>query len=79
MPMAHKGPEHDSVEKAAKKLISLAEAAELCGLSSAHLRRLVREGKISGTKIGRNWVTTEEAVREYLAQDRRPGPKPEGS
>ena len=75
--MAHNGPEHDSVEKAAEKLISLAEAAALCGLSSAHLRRLVREGKIAGTKIGRNWVTTEEAVAQYLAQDRRPGPKPE--
>ena len=29
-----------------------------------------------GTKIGRNWVTTEQAVQEYLARDRKPGPKP---
>ena len=69
-------PEHGSVERAAERLISLAEAAELCGLSAAHLRRLVREGNIWGKKIGRNWVTTEEAVAQYLAQDRRPGPKP---
>jgi excisionase family DNA binding protein len=75
-PMTHDGPEHDSVEEAAERLISLAEAAEVCGLSAGYLRQLVRSRLIWGKKIGRNWVTTEEAVREYLAQDRRPGPKP---
>ena len=56
-------------------LISLAEAAELSGMSQSHIRLLVRTGKISGKKIGRNWVTTEESLRNYLATDRRPGPK----
>ena len=56
-------------------LISLAEAAELSGMSQSHIRLLVRTGKISGKKIGRNWVTTEESLRTYLATDRRPGPK----
>ena len=74
--MTRDAPEHGSVEEAAGKLISLAEAAELFELSHSHLRKLVREGKIWGRQIGRYWVTTEEAVREYLAQDRRPGPKP---
>ena len=41
-PMTYDGPEHGSVEEAAERLISLAEAAEVCGLSAAHLRRLVR-------------------------------------
>jgi len=63
-------------EEVARKLISLAEASEISGLSSAHLRLLVRQGKLWGTKIGRNWVTTEETVRDYIAQERRPGPKP---
>ena len=62
-------------EEAAKKLISLAEAAEISGLSHDHLRRLVGRGVIWGVKIGRNWVTTEESVIEYLKTDRRPGPK----
>ena len=74
--MTRDAPEHGSVEEAAGKLISLAEAAELCGLSAGYLRQLVRNGVIWGKKIGRNWVTTAEAVGEYLAQDRRPGPKP---
>ena len=58
-----------------EELISLDQAAKLSGLTADHLRRLVREGDLWGKKIGRNWVTTEQAVREYLARDRRPGPK----
>ena len=58
------------------KLITLNEAAEQSGLSASHLRLLVRRGDIWGIKLGRNWVTTAQAVKEYLARDRRPGPKP---
>lgn len=68
--------ERGSPEDTAKRFISLAEAAELFGLSHSHLRKLAREGKIRAQQVGHYWVTTEEAVREYLAQDRRPGPKP---
>ena len=56
-------------------LISLKEAAEISGLSHDHLRRLAGKGDLWAKKIGRDWVTTEKAVREYLARDRRPGPK----
>lgn len=56
-------------------LLSLNEAAELCGLSASHLRLLVRRGEVWGKKLGRNWVTTEQAVRQYLTRDRKPGPK----
>jgi len=73
--MTHDGPEHGSVEDAAERLISLAEAAEVCGLSAGYLCQLVRDRVIWGKKIGCNWVTTAEAVAEYLAQDRRPGPR----
>lgn len=63
-------------DDAATQLISLAEAAEISGLSRGHLRLLAGQGKIWATKIGRDWLTTENAVREYIATDRRPGPKP---
>lgn len=56
-------------------LITLLEAAQRFGLSRSHLRRLVRDKYIWGKKIGRDWVTTEEAVQAYLDTDRRPGPK----
>lgn len=57
------------------ELIPLSKAAEISGLSQSHLSLLLRNGEMWGTKIGRNWVTTEEAVRQYIARDRRPGPK----
>lgn len=54
-------------------LISLQKAAKLSGLTAGHLRLLVRQGELWGTKMGRNWVTTEQAVREYKARARRRG------
>ena len=68
-------PSNSAGEEVAKHLISLAEAAKLSGLSAGHLRLLVSRGLLWGAKIGRNWVTTEEAVRTYLALDRHPGPR----
>ena len=59
------------------ELITLGEAAKISSLSHDHLRRLAGRGDLKAKKIGRDWVTTKRAVREYLAQDRRPGPKPE--
>lgn len=56
-------------------LISLAEAAQRYGLAHGYVRRLIRERKLWGRKIGRNWVTTDEAMKAYLATERRPGPK----
>ena len=57
------------------ELISLHEAADICGLSQAHLALMIRQKRLWGKKVGRNWVTTSQAVQEYLARDRRPGPK----
>lgn len=69
---------HDSSPKqpSLDKLISLREAAEISGLSMSYLRLLVRQGDIWGTKLGRNWVTTSEAVKEFVATERKRGPKP---
>jgi excisionase family DNA binding protein len=49
-----------------EELISLAEAAAISGLSPTHLNHLARRGFLRAWKIGRNWVTTREAVAEYL-------------
>lgn len=58
------------------ELISLSEAAELSGFTTRHLRLLATNGEIWAKKLGRNWFTTTQAVQEYLARDRKPGPKP---
>ena len=74
--MPHPADDSDLDEPSLHDLISLREAADLSGLSASHLRLLVSRGDIWGQKIGRNWVTTAQAVQEYVAQDHRPGPKP---
>lgn len=66
----------DSDQPKLDDLIPLSKAAELSGLSPSHLRLLVSSGEMWGKKLGRNWFTTSQAVREYVARDRRPGPKP---
>lgn len=68
--------EGESTKPSYDELISLKQAVELSGYSPSHLRLLVSSGEIWGTKLGRNWVTTEAAVLEYMARDIRPGPKP---
>jgi len=74
--MPHDADDSLSDQPSLNELISLREAAELSGLSAGHLRLLVSRGDLWRAKMGRNWVTTAQAVEEYLAQDRRPGPKP---
>jgi excisionase family DNA binding protein len=66
---------NDDYQPGLEELISLKKAAEVSGLSQDHLRRLAEKGQIWAKKLGRNWVTTEQAVRRYLAHERRPGPK----
>ena len=58
------------------EIISLEEASIISGFSHGHLALLIRKGELWGIKIGRNWVTTEKAVRDYQARNLRPGPKP---
>jgi len=58
------------------EVISLQEASKRSGLSASHLRLILRRGEIWGMKLSRDWLTTEQAVREYLTRERKPGPKP---
>ena len=54
-------------------LLSLEDATKICHLSQDHLRRLAEQGKLKAQKIGRNWVTTREAVEEYLKNRKSSG------
>jgi excisionase family DNA binding protein len=58
------------------KLITVTEASRSSNLTPSYIRRLLRNGEIEGEKVGEIWLTTEEALRDYLKRDRRPGPKP---
>lgn len=56
-------------------LISVEQAAELSGFTPQHVRKLLRAGLLKGSKLGHIWVTTKDAIQEYLATERRTGPK----
>ena len=71
--------DRDSEQPRVEELISLREAAERSGLSASHLRLLVRRGDIWGMKLGRNWVTTAQAVEQYVARDNHLQRKQENS
>lgn len=51
--------------------ISLKEAAQISGYSPDYIGQLIRKGKLPGKQVFSNvaWVTTEEALRSYLAKD----------
>ena len=63
-------------EESLARLISFPEAAQISGFTDGYIRKLARSGKIWARKIGRNWVTTEDAIKAYLATERRTGRKP---
>lgn len=48
------------------ELLTLAEAALNTRYSAEYLNLLVRRGHLPAKKIGRNWYTTEAAIRWYL-------------
>lgn len=58
-----------------RRLLSVTEASQVSQMTPSYIRRLLRTNKLPGVKVGRDWFTTEEAIRAYLAEDRRPGPK----
>ena len=49
-----------------EELIPLSEAAHIAGMTPDHLRFLARKGSLKAKKVGRDWLTTEQAVIEYL-------------
>jgi len=48
------------------KYISLSKAAEMTEYSQEYISLLCRTKKMKGVKLGRNWVTTADWVREYI-------------
>lgn len=53
-----------------ERFISLAEAARYCPYGQEYLSLLARTGRLDAAKIGRNWVTTRKAVREYAEREK---------
>ena len=60
-------------------LLSTSEAMQISGFSREHIQRLLRRGKLDGMKLGHDWLVFEDALQAFLAQPRKPGPKPKES
>lgn len=46
-------------------VVSVARAAELAGIHPTSMRRAVREGRVSGTKVGRDWFVEVKSLAKY--------------
>lgn len=55
-------------------LLSLAEASELCGLAAHTLTQQAKRGRLRARLVGHTWVTTREALADYLARHARTRP-----
>lgn len=51
--------------------ISLREAAGYCEYSQEYLSLLARKGRLAAVKIGKDWMTTKEAIEEYIETKKR--------
>jgi hypothetical protein len=57
-------------------LLSLADAAEVLGISPATLRHQAAAGRLHGRVMGKTWITTVAEVERYRAESLgRPGRK----
>jgi|GEM_PF-3576858 len=65
------------IAKHFREEISTVAAAEKYNLTPSYVARLARTYTIQARKFGRDWIIDEEALRNYLAQPRKPGPKPQ--
>jgi len=68
--------ENGSERPSLDDLITLSQAAQLSGFTERHVRHLAVTGEIWAKKLGRNWFTTTQAIQDYLALGKKPGPKP---
>ena len=54
-------------------LLGVSDAARRLGLSVGRTRKLVEDGRIRATRIGRTWVVKEADMQAYERKERKPG------
>ena len=48
-------------------MLSVEESARMLGISGARVRKLIADGLLPATKVGRSWTIEEAAVMDRLA------------
>jgi hypothetical protein len=51
------------------------QAAKRASLSRLHIARLLRDKKLEGFQLGREWFVYIDSLESYLASPRKTGPK----
>lgn len=50
-------------------LLSVEQVAEMLGMHPRTVRRLLREGKLTGTKVGGEWRITADSLKRHLTPE----------
>ena len=58
-----------------RECMTTPQASERSGLSKVHLARLLREGKIEGVQLGREWLVYADSLEKYVSTPHKSGPK----
>ena len=58
-----------------RSYITTPQAAVQTGFSKTYLTRLLRNGKLDGFRLGRDWLIYTDSLDHYLAVPHKPGPK----
>ena len=52
-------------------LLSVIETAETLGCSAQYVRKLLREGRLAGQKIGESWIINDDTLESFDRKDLR--------
>jgi excisionase family DNA binding protein len=58
-----------------REYITTSEAAKRSRLSSIYLAQLLRQGKLEGFRVAREWLIYVDSLEKFLATPRKSGPK----
>jgi excisionase family DNA binding protein len=53
--------------------ITTDEAAKLSGFTEQYIRKMIREKRIEGQKVRRDWILSRASLERFLATERRVG------
>ncbi len=58
-----------------REYITTSQAAKRSGLSNIYLAQLLRQGKLEGFRVAREWLIYTDSLEKFLATPRKSGPK----
>lgn len=58
------------------RVLTSAEASTISGLTRTHINDLFHRSILDAVRVGNAWLVYEDSLRAYIAEPRKPGPKP---